>query len=204
MEQEAKKKTSLWQKVLYVVGGIVILIFLVSGNSSTLSEQEKEGIRQTAYNDVLEELETNGYPTGMLGVTYYMTQQEIRELFDNVEQFDSDILARQTTLYGRSIQASYHFSDGRLMQIVVSFKEQFDSLDEMSAVFYQTQEKLDSNYGQMSVTLNEIIPPQGDQWEDQQVLVAKKKLGRTSIIHQVSVQDNGIGEQLMMYLSSAE
>ncbi len=201
MEQETKKKTPLWQKALYVVGGIAILVFLVS-DSSILSEQTKEEIRQTAYNDVLEELETNGYPTGMLGATYYMTQQEVRELFDDVEQFDSDILARQTTLYGRPIQATYHFSDGRLLQVVASFQEQFDSLDEMSVAFYKTQEKLDADYGQISVTLNEIIPPQGDQWEDQQVLVAKKNLGRTSIIHQVSVQDNGIGEQFMMYLSN--
>ena len=202
MEQETKKKTPLWQKALYVVGGIVILIFLVSGNSSTLSENKKEEIRQTAYSDVLKELETNNYPTGMLGATYYMTQQEIRELFDDIEQFDSDILARQTILYGRPIQVSYHFSDDRLLQIVASFQEQFDSLDEMSATFYQTQEKLDVDYGQMSVTLNEIVPPKGDQWEDQQVLVAKKNLGRASVIHQVSVKDNGIGEQFMMYLSN--
>lgn len=204
MEQEVKKKTSLWQKALYVVGGVAILIFLVSGNFSTLSEENKEEIRQTAYSDVLEELESNNHPTGMLGVTYYMTLQEVRELFNDVEQFDSDILARQTTLYGRPVQASYHFSDGRLMQVVASFQEQFNSLDEMSAAFYQTQEKLDADYGQMSVTLSEIIPPQGNQWEDQQVLVAKKNLGRTSIIHQVSVKDNGIGEQFMMYLSSTE
>jgi len=203
MEQETKKKSAWWHKLIYVVGGIAISIFL-SGNFSTLSENKKEEIRKMAYSDVLKELRANNYPTGMLGVTYYMTQQEVRELFDDIEQFDSDILARQTTLYGRPVQVTYHFSDKYLSLIVASFQEQFNSLDEMSTAFYETQEKLVDNYGQMSVTLNEIIPPQGDQWEDQQVLVAEKNLGRTSIIHQVSVKDNGIGEQFMMYLSSAK
>lgn len=203
--ENTKPKKAWWQKKFFFF--ILLFIFILLSRVIILTKQNNQkygGVNELAYEDVLKELISNNHPTGILGGTWYMTQSEVKKISSDIRQLDADILVRSTILYGRPVQANYHFVKGRLFQVTVSFDEQFDSLDELSEAFYSTQEKIDRDYGQMSVKLNELIPAVNGINVDQDVLIAEKNLGRTSITHKIMIKDNGIGEILYMYLSSGK
>lgn len=165
----------------------------------------KENIEKKAYDDVIKELHKNGHPVGMFGASWYMTQQEVKNLFENMSQLDSNTLAQDKNLYGRPIQASYHFIDNRLMIIVVSFRDHFRSLKEFANAFYKVQYYLALDYGQMTEPImHDVIPPTNNKWTDQDFLESKKIMGRTALIHTIRIKDNSAGEQIIMYLSKKD
>ena len=63
---------------------LVLITLALSGCIST------EQIKERAYNDVLEELKADGHPTGMFGVTWYMTQQDVNTILDDLYQLSDD------------------------------------------------------------------------------------------------------------------
>lgn len=178
---------------------IVVVIML---NMVILGCISKEEIEKKAYNDVIKELQANGHPVGMFGAKWYMTQQEVKNLFNDCSKLNANTLVQERNLYGRPIQASYHFEDNRLMIIVVTFKDEFRSLQEFAGAFYEVQHQLSLDYGKMPDPLmREIIPPANNKWPDQDFMESKKKMGRVTLIHQIRIQDNGAGEQIIMFLS---
>lgn len=198
--EDSKSKKAWWKAPLYVFIGLVVFTTIVP---RILSDVSKDEIQEMAYNDVLEELRAENNPTGMLGVTWYMSQQDVKNLFNDYSQLDDDTLVRSAVLYERPIQAAYSFQDDKLIQVIASFKGEVKTLEEMSDLFYATQEHLSSEYGEMpEPTVNEIIPPNNGTWTDQSVLVSKKKMGRTTLVHQIIIKDNSAGEQIYMYLSA--
>ena len=118
-------------KLAYIIVVVIILSTVIFGCIS------KENIEEKAYDDVTKELQENGHPVGMFGTTWYMTQQEVKNLFGNISQLNTNILVQERNLYDRPIQASYHFTDNRLMIIVVSFKDNSRSLKEFADAFYK-------------------------------------------------------------------
>lgn len=186
-------------KLAYITAVVIILITFIFGCTS------KEKIEEKAYADVIKELQENGHPVGMFGATWYMTQQEVKNLFNNCSQLDSNTLVQERNLYGRPIQASYHFKDNRLMIIVVSFKDKFRSLKEFANAFYKVQTHLSIDYEQIpEPVMHEIIPPTNNKWTDQDFLESEKKMGRTTLVHSIRIQDNSAGEQIIMYLSKKD
>lgn len=186
-------------KLAYIIVVVIILGTVISGCIS------KEEIEEKAYGDVIKALRANGHPTGMFGASWYMTREEVKNLFNNISQLNSNTLVHEKSLYDRPIQASYHFTDNRLMIIVVSFKDNFRSPKEFSDAFYKVQHYLSLEYGKMPEPLiHEIIPPTKNKWADQEFLESKKKMGRTALVHRVKIQDNSAGEQIIMYLSKRE
>lgn len=178
---------------------LTLLVVLVTVAVSVCISAEQ--VRQKAYNDVLEELEANGHPTGMFGATWYMTQQDVRNLLSNLQQLDADTLVQARTLYGRPIQASYHFKDNTLLIIVVSFKEEFYSIQEFAEAFYEVQDDLSRDYGEMPEPIqHDLTPPVNGMWEDQKFLESTKQMGRTILFHRITIKDNGLGEQIGMFL----
>ncbi len=191
-----KPKISTRLKIAYFI--LVVLIL----NTAVFGCVSKEEIEEKAYNDVIKELQANGDPIGMFGATWYMTQQETKNLFDSYYKLDTNTLAQARKLYDRPVQASYHFTNNRLMIIVVTFQDEFRSLEEFSDAFYKVQNQLSLDYGQMpEPIIHEIIPPTNDKWIDQDFLESEKKMGRTTLVHQMSIKDNSLGEQIIMYLS---
>lgn len=163
----------------------------------------KEAIEEKAYNDVIKELQANGNPIGMFGATWYMTQQEVKNFFNNCRQLDANTLIQARNLYDRPIQASYHFKDNRLMMIVVSFLDEFRSPEEFADAFYKVQNHLSLDYRQMpEPTVHEITPPTDGKWPDQDFLESEREMGRTTLIHRITIQSNSAGEQILMYLSN--
>lgn len=186
-------------KSAYIIVVVIILSTVIFGCIS------KENIEEKAYDDVIKELQENGHPVGMFGTTWYMTQQEVKNLFSNMSQLNPNMLVQDRTLYDRPIQASYHFTDNRLMIIVVSFKDNFTSLKEFSDAFYKVQHYLSLDHGKMpEPVMHEIIPPTDNKWTDQDFLKSEKKMGRTTLVHRIRIQDNSAGEQIIMYLSKRE
>ena len=187
------------RKLLILVLAVVLVPAAVTGCIST------EQVEQKAYNYVLEELKAHGHPTGMFGATWYMTQQDVNNLFSSVHQLDADTLVQARTLYDRPIQASYHFKDNRLWLIVVSFKKEFSSAEEFADAFYVVQDYLSRDYGQMpEPIMHELIPPTDEIWKDQKFLESTKQMGRIWLIHRISIKDNALGEQILMFLGKEE
>ncbi len=186
--------------------GIITVGFVLLVISSVLFGCiSTEQVEEKAYNDVLEELRANGNPTGMFGVTWYMTQQDVNETFDDCYQLSSDTLAHEMFYCDRPVQVSYHFTDDRLFIIIVTFNDEFSSLEEFSEAFYRVQDCLSSEYGQMLETImHESIPPVNDKWEDQDLLESEKRMGRIHLIHQITIKDNAAGEQILMFLGEKE
>lgn len=178
----------------------VLITLALSGCSSD------EWVKQKAYDHVLEELKTDGHPTGMFGVTWYMTQQDVNKIHDDLYQLIDDALAHEKVYCERSVRVSYHFRlDDRLSIIIVTFMDDFSSLDKFSDAFYEVQNCLSSEYGQMpDSVMHEIIPPADGVWKDQMVLESSKQMGRISLIHRISIQDNALGEQIIMFLGKKE
>ena len=140
------------------------------------SSATDEEIEAKAYSDVIRELEANGNPTGWFGATWYMTQEEVVNLFTNVERLDAKILVQARNLYSRPIQASYHFKDDRLWLIVVSFTDEFRSPEDLADAFYQVQGFLPARYGRMPEPIvHDLIPPTGDTWADQEFVISERK-----------------------------
>ncbi len=192
-------KMKIFKKVITVV------LLLITISFSAFSCISAEQVKEKAYSDVLEELKANGNPTGMFGVTWYMTQQDVNEIFDDCYQFSNDTLMHERTYADRLVQVSYHFSDDRLMLIIVTFKDEFSSLEEFSDVFYRVQDYLSREYGQMpEPIMHEIIPPVNDKWGDQDLLKSEKRMGRIHLIHQITIKNNAAGEQILMFLGEKE
>ncbi|MDP3012595.1 MAG: hypothetical protein Q8M92_00030 [Candidatus Subteraquimicrobiales bacterium] len=186
-------------KLAYIIVVVIILSTVIFGCIS------KENIEEKAYDDVIKELQENGHPVGMFGTTWYMTQQEVKNLFGNISQLNTNILVQERNLYDRPIQASYHFTDNRLMIIVVSFKDDFRSLKEFADAFYKVQHYLSLDYGQMPEPfMHEIIPSTDNKWTNQDFLESEKKMGRTTLVHRIKIKDNSAGEQIIMYLSKKD
>ena len=180
----------------------LIIAVIILSTVTFLDASSNERIEQKAYNAVIKELRANGYPVGMFGATWYMTQQEVKNLFKNCYQLSINTLVQERNLYNRPIQASYHFTDNKLMVIVVSFKDDFTSLKAFSDAFYKVQNHLSSDYGPMpEPVMNEIIPPVDNKWTDQDFLKSEKKMGRTTLVHHIKIKNNSAGEQILMYLS---
>lgn len=189
----------IFMRIITVVFVLLVINSVLFGCISTEQVEEK------AYNDVLEELRANGNPTGMFGVTWYMTQQDVNEIFDDCYQLSSDTLAHERIYCYRPVQVSYHFTDNRLMIIIVTFKDEFSSLEEFFKAFYKVQDCLSSEYGRMPEPfMHEIIPPINDNWEDQDLLESEKRMGRVHLIHQIKIKDNAAGEQILMFLGKQE
>lgn len=187
------------RKLLILVLAVVLVPAAVTGCIST------EQVEQKAYNYVLEELKAHGHPTGMFGVTWYMTQQDVKNVLNNCDQLDANTLVQQTILYERPVQVGYFFKDNRLYIIVVSFKEEFTSAEEFADAFYEVQDNLSRDYGQMpEPVMYELIPPANGTWKDQDFLESKKELGRVHLIHQIRIKDNAMGEQILMFLGKEE
>lgn len=194
-----KTKINTRLKIAYFIVAVIILSTVIFGCIS------KEEIEEKAYNDVIKELQENGHPVGMFGTTWYMTQQEVKNLFDNISQLNSNILVQEKNHYDRPIQASYHFTDNKLMIIVVSFRDNFRSLKEFADAFYKVQHYLSLDYGQMTEPImHDVIPPTDNKWTDQDFLESKKIMGRTTLVHSIRIKDNNAGEQIIMYLSKRE
>ncbi len=194
-----KSKIDTRLKTAYFIVAVIILNTVIIG---CISKEEIEG---KAYNDVIKELQANGHPIGMFGATWYMTQQEVKNLFNNCSQLNTNILVHERNLYDRPIQASYHFTDNRLMIIVVSFQDEFRSPKEFADAFYKVQNHLSLDYGQIpEPIMHELIPPTDGKWVDQDFLETRKKMGRTTLIHQIKIKNNSAGEQIIMYLSKKD
>lgn len=178
----------------------VLITLALSGCIST------EQIKEKAYNHVLEELKADGHPTGMFGVTWYMTQQDVNTILDDLYQLSDDTLAHERIYYERPVQVSYHFRlDDRLSIIVVTFKDEFSSLEKFSEAFYKVEDYLSRDYGQMpEPVMHELIPPTDEVWKNQEVLESKKQMGRIILIHQIKIKDNALGEQILMFLGKKE
>ena len=134
-----------------------------------------------------------------------MTQQDVRNVLNNCDQLDANTLVQQTILYERPVQVGYFFKDNRLYIIVVSFKEEFTSAEEFADAFYEVQDNLSRDYGQMpEPVMYELTPPANGTWKDQDFLESKKELGRVHLIHQIRIKDNAMGEQILMFLGKEE
>lgn len=181
---------------IYIV--LIIILFSAVGTGCV----SKEKIKEKVCDDIRNELQSSGQPIGMFGASWYMTQQEVKQLFDNCQQLDENRLARETTLYGRPVQANFFFKDDSLFMIVIAFQDYFNSLNEFADAFYKVQENISTDYGKMpEPAMNEISLPVNGKWEDQEFMNSTKKMDRTTISHTLRIQDNGLGEQILMYLS---
>lgn len=99
-------KSLTWGALLNHVGLLrqpVLITLALSGCIST------EQIKEKAYNHVLEELKADGHPTGMFGVTWYMTQQDVNTILDDLYQLSDDTLAHERIYYERPVQVSYQY-----------------------------------------------------------------------------------------------
>lgn len=68
--------------------------------------------------------------------------------------------------------------------------------------FYKVQNNLDDDYGQSFATkVSELIPPVNNVWIDQKFIVNEIEMGKVILTHQLTIQDNTMGEQIIMYLS---
>ena len=191
------KNKTRWYSIL----AIVLALLLVSSFIGC-GQSPKEEIEEKAYNNVIKELQANGNPIGMFGATWYMTQQEVKSLNKDLQQIDANTLIEARRLYDRSIQTTYHFENDRLLLIVASFADTFDSLEGFSDAFYTVQNRLSLDYGQMpEPIMHELIPPTDDKWTDQDFLESEKKMGRIHLVHKIRIQSNSAGEQILMYLS---
>jgi hypothetical protein len=52
--------------------------------------------------------------------------------------------------------------------------------------------------------MHQLIPPSGEVWADQDFLESTKQMGRISLIHQITIKDNALGEQILMFLGKEE
>ena len=134
-----------------------------------------------------------------------MTQQDVRNSLISCEQLDTNTLVQSRTLYERPVQVAYSFTDNKLLIIVVSLKEEFHSIEEFAEAFYEVQDYLSRDYGQMpEPVMHELMPPTDEIWKDQKVLESKKQMGRINLIHQIKIKDNALGEQILMFLGKKE
>ena len=157
-----------------------------------------------AESEVVKKLRENGHPIGMFGANWDMTQLEVKKLFKNLSQLDANTLAKKSALYDRPMQATFHFKNDRLNIIVVSFMDNFLSLNEFADDFYKVQQNLSMDYGIMpDPIIYELVPPINGKWTDQKFMRSEKKMGRTTLVHRITIKNNSAGEQIMMYLSSA-
>lgn len=191
------------KKLIIVVLVLILTPVMVSGCNST------EQAEQSAYNHVLDELRADGHPTGMFGATWYMTQQDLGNILTSLHQLDANTLVQSRTLYDRPIQASYHFKsedfNNRLWLIVVSFEDEFYSSDQFATAFYTAQDYLSRDYGAIpEPVMHELVPSSNGVWEDQDFLDSTKHMGRVTLIHQITIRDNALGEQILMYLGKEE
>jgi len=183
----------------------LLILSMISVAGCVSKEASIEEAKERAYNDIREELLDNGHPIGMFGVSWNMTQQEVKQLLGNCSQLNTNTIVQEMNFYGRPIKASFHFTENRLLLIVVSFADKFKSVDEYASAFYLVQEQLSLDYGKMpEPVMNDIIPPVNDQWTDQLLIGSSKQMGRTNLTHQITIKNNSMGEQILMYLGKLE
>lgn len=92
----------------------------------------KESIERKAYDDINNELSASGYPVGMFGTRWFMSSNEVQELFGDCYQSGPNTLAIKREVYGRSAKINYFFTDDKLLFICISFADQFDSIEKLS------------------------------------------------------------------------
>ena len=196
--KSTKKPRSTAQKIgsgVAIIVAVVAFVVVYLGAPGFFDESAKSATDSR----ILRELEENGNPTGMFGATWYMSQEEVKDLFGDVYQLDADILGQATEFLGRPIEASYHFREDRLWLITVSFKEQISSLNQLSDRFYLVERDLSQIYGPMRVPrVHEPIPPVDGVWPDQELVESEKRMGHATLLHRVAARNNGIGEQIIM------
>jgi len=177
---------------------LAIFIFFV-GRALWPNTVDYEAIEEKAYNDVIETLKSSGAPTGMFGSTWYMTQQEVKNLFNDCIQLDANRLVHKGSYCDRPAEVTFDFENDRLLLIITTFPGEFQSPQDFADAFYKVQEKLSLEYGQMPITYD-LSPPVNGKWVDQDFLRSEKKMGRVILIHQIKIKDNAAGEQIMMFL----
>lgn len=195
---EVKNKNPWEKKIISTFLIIIIFTLFINPIFRFIGGEFGE---KTAIRDSLMQLKNENNPIGMFGVKWYMSQEEVKNLYQNTEQVDSETIARLTEFHGRPVKVFYNFTSNKLMQISASFLEKTTSLENMSELFYKTQEKLSEDYGTMSKpVLNEVFSPINGKYIDQEVMISEKQMGRINLVHRIFIKDGGIGEQLYMYL----
>jgi hypothetical protein len=53
-----------------------------------------------------------------------------------------------------------------------------------------------------SSQINEIQPPVNNIWKDQTIIEYIKKMDKVILEHRLRIQDNALGEQIMLYLTN--
>ena len=174
---------------------LLVLTTLLLASCATKAEHD-------TYGDVLRGLAQNGHPSGMFGATWFMTQQEVWSLFNDARLSDAQTLVQARSLYDRPIEASYQFEGDRLYVIVVSFQDEFGSLNELVDAFYQIQSDLYPTYGQMpEPILHDLLPRTEGRLADQDFIESTKIMGRTTLIHRITITNDIAGEQILMFLT---
>jgi hypothetical protein len=68
-----------------------------------------------------------------------MTTGEFKNLFNDCYQTGPNILTIERNVYERLAQVNYCFDNDLLMLIIISFTDQYNSLDDFSKEFYRVK-----------------------------------------------------------------
>jgi hypothetical protein len=189
-------------KRVLIVFGLVFCLVVTSCGSELKILPNKEDIQKQAQQDVLDDLIANGYPIGFMGGTWYMSRAELRSLFPELYYLDTDLLGkvyfqRTSYLYEQTVLTTYVFVEDLLLEIIVTFMNDFTYMWELITNYEKIQGNLSFDYGKMpQYTKNELLSPRTDQ----DYLVSEKQMGKVVLVHRILIQDGVAGEQIYMFL----
>lgn len=185
-------KANLKITILYV-SSLSFFVFMLLGASCASVTNIEDKVHQ----DILDELRANNNPIGMMGGTWYMSEQELHSVFPELYSLDINIFQRDTAYYGQAALASYVFQNGLLLQVLITFKNNDHSLGALKNNYERNQTFLSYDYGTMpQYKVSEFLSVQ----ESQEYFLSEKKMGRVVLVHRLVILEGVLGEQIYMYL----
>ena len=182
-------KATIWHILSIIIIALVLIIGCVS----------KEDIKQQAFQDVLNGLKNNNYPTGMLGGIWYMTPSELRKAFPDLLQAGPETYGRFSTVYDQSAAIQYNFKDGLLLEVAVSFDSANMTLEQAANNFDRIQNLLSLDYGGMPNYVARTLSPTSADYDYR---ISEKWMGRVGLVHVLSIKDHKPHEYFYLFLGS--